>query len=245
VHEGDQLKSELARLQRRLDALTSSTPVGIYELDPQGECTFVNDHWCELAGVEAEAALGRGWVDVIHPDDLDRVVSNWTAAAADARDFELEYRYLRPDGAVVWVSGRAVGVRDGDGELTGFLGTVADVTERHEAEQANRQLASIVESTDDAIIATDLEGRVTSWNRGAERIFGYSASEIIGRSVDVLMPPGVATGRERAPLRALPRPRRHLRLRRLLQAAQRRLAGAARLGARAAARRSVPRDHPP
>jgi PAS domain S-box-containing protein len=189
VHEPKQLELELARLKRRLDALTGSTPVGIYELDGTGDCTFVNDYWCDLAGVEAEAGLGRGWVDVIHPDDLDRVVTEWMVAAAEEREFRLEYRYLRPDGREVWVSGRAVAVRDPEGELSGFLGTVADVTERHEAEQASRRLAAIVESTDDAIIATDLDANITSWNRGAERIFGYTAEEIIGRSVDVLRPP--------------------------------------------------------
>jgi PAS domain S-box-containing protein len=66
---------------------------------------------------------------------------------------------------------------------------VQDITERQQAEQLRRQLAAIVESTDDAVIGLTLDGAVTSWNRGAERLYGYTAAEVIGRSVTVIVPP--------------------------------------------------------
>ena len=76
-----------------------------------------------------------------------------------------------------------------------FTATIADIGARREAEQATRELAAIVEGSDDAVIGWSLDGLVRSWNRGAERVYGYSAEEMLGRSHDVLMPPGQ---RERA-----------------------------------------------
>jgi PAS domain S-box-containing protein len=174
----------------RFRALATSAPVGIYELDRSGDCLFVNDYWCELAGVEAEAALGRGWEDVIHSDDLPSVIAEWESAFERGREFALEYRYLRADGEVVWVSGRAVAIRDAEDEVLAYLGMVVDITERVAAERAARELAAIVESSADAIVGAGLDGIVRTWNPGAERIYGYRAEEMIGRSIEVLVPPG-------------------------------------------------------
>jgi PAS domain S-box-containing protein len=175
-------------IEPRFRALATSAPVGIYELDAAGDCVFVNDHWCELARVEPEAALGRGWMEAIHPDDLGQVIAEWTRASEAGREFMLEYRYLRPDGEVVWVSGRAVAVRDEDGRVISYLGTADDITARRDEERERQALAALVKASSDAIIGKDLEGTITSWNPGAERIYGYAAEEMIGRSIEILVP---------------------------------------------------------
>ena len=172
----------------RFRALANSAPVGIYELDSEGNCVYVNAHWCELAGVEPEAALGRGWMNVIHPDDLGLVVAEWTRAAEENRGFLLEYRYLRPDGEIVWIVGRAATVRGEDGEVLSYLGTADDVTARRDEERERQALAALVKASTDAIIGKDLDGTITSWNPGAERIYGYSAEEAIGNPIELLVP---------------------------------------------------------
>jgi PAS domain S-box-containing protein len=172
----------------RFRALATSAPVGIYELDAAGGCVFVNEHWCELAGVDADTALGRGWMSVIHPDDLGRVVAEWTRASEEDREFVLEYRYLRPDGEVVWIVGRAIAVRDEHGEVASYLGTADDITARRDEERERQALAALVRASTDAIIGKDLDGVITSWNPGAERIYGYSAEEAIGHSIELLVP---------------------------------------------------------
>ena len=104
-----------------------------------------------------------------------------------AQEYELEA--IRPDGQSVHVLARAVPRMDATGRVLGLYGTAQDISERKRAEMEAFRLASIVEFSDDAIISKTLDGVVTSWNRGAERIFGYTADEMIGTSITRLFPP--------------------------------------------------------
>src|SRR6476620_10701538 len=93
------------------------------------------------------------------------------------------------DGRDIPIDDTAAPIRDESGELVGVVLIFRDITERRRMELTRSHLAAIVESSDDAIIGKTLEGVITSWNKGAERIFGYTADEIIGRPIAVLIPP--------------------------------------------------------
>jgi PAS domain S-box-containing protein len=99
-----------------------------------------------------------------------------------------ELPVVRKDGAEFWAEISVEPIAGGMGEYTHYIWTLRDATERRQAALRSRLLSSIVESSEDAILAKNLDGIVLSWNRGAERIYGYSAGEIIGRRVSVLMP---------------------------------------------------------
>jgi PAS domain S-box-containing protein len=132
---------------------------------------------------EREAVLQR-----IHPDDRDRVLEYVQNAVRARRDYDVEFRILLPDGAVRYIHGLGHTAFSASGDPVEVVGTNVDVTERKRAEEAQLRLAAIVASSDDAIIGKTLGGIITSWNAGAQRIFGYAAEEVLGRPITILIP---------------------------------------------------------
>ena len=135
-------ESALRESGQRYQALAETSPVGIFHTDPDGNCTYVNARCCQIVGLRAEQAFGDGWVRSLHPDDREKVLGAW--AANGHKPFHLEYRILHRDGRTVWVVGqvvplRAEGVADSPGRITGYLGTLTDITETKRAEEELRR----------------------------------------------------------------------------------------------------------
>src|SRR5690606_27636911 len=128
------------------------------------------------------------YMAAIHPDDRDRVAAALDHAVATGEKYHQEYRLPQTDGTIRWIETRGECLRDAEGKPERFAGAAVDITERKEREEMLRRLAAIVASSEDAILSTDLDTRITSWNRGAERLYGYTAEEVIGRSVTILVP---------------------------------------------------------
>src|SRR6185295_2110300 len=97
---------------------------------------FVNERWCEITGLARETALGAGWSGALHPADRNKIFNQWQRTLIAGQNFEGEFRFVTPKGNVHWVSGRAVPLRDDRGKITGYLGAVADITDRVEGEKA-------------------------------------------------------------------------------------------------------------
>lgn len=167
------------------DRALVAAPVGIFETDVTGGCLFVNDRWCELAGLTRAQALGQGWLAAIHPDDRERVDGEWAAAVQGRRDFDLEYRFRRPDGEVVWLAGSASAIRDEADVLTGFVGTVTNVSSaiatREALVEQRRFLDAVLDIAGSLVCVMDPEGRFLRFNRACEVVSGYSFEEIRGQ----------------------------------------------------------------
>src|SRR5581483_2905625 len=138
---------------------------------------------CESAYVDPSS-----WIESIHEEDRGYVLTELERAATQGH-IQVEYRIKLPDGTIRWIWARTFPVRNKRGAVIRLVGIAQDCTERRQAEGTRAFLASIVESSDDAIVGTVLDGGILSWNRAAEQLFGYSAEEAIGQSVIMLFPP--------------------------------------------------------
>ena len=149
---------------------------------------YVSQAYERIWGQPCESAYAdpSSWIESIHPDDRERVTREFERAGADPA--QIEYRIVRPDGGLRWIWVRMFPVRTETGPPTRMIGIAQDCTERKQAESMQAFLASIVESSDDSIVGTDLNGRIMSWNQGAEKLFGYTAGEAIGKLITMLFP---------------------------------------------------------
>ena len=175
--------------------LLDHVPAVIYALAPDTQHTrlYFSPRHAELTGYTLEETLANSghWLDQVHPDDRTRTATE-LARADLARDrFRAEYRLRRKDGSYVWVLDECVPVRDDDGNIIAWQGVVLDITDRVTAQAAQGHLAALVMSAEDAIISSDLDGLVTSWNPGATQLYGYRPEDILGQPFERLLPPGI------------------------------------------------------
>jgi PAS domain S-box-containing protein len=130
------------------------------------------------------------WAERVHPDDLAVAEASSRAAfESGAESWEHQYRFRRADGSWARILERAFVVRDRQGKAVRAVGAMQDITRRKESEEATTRLAAIVASSTDAIVGKTPDGVVTNWNAAAQRIFGYAESEIVGKSIFLLIPP--------------------------------------------------------
>jgi PAS domain S-box-containing protein len=129
VSEARTAARALVASEARFRQLAAAAPVGIFQTDSRGACTYVNERWCEITGLSAAEAAGQGWLAALHPTDRGRVREAWRAAVENAQPFRLRYRFVRADGAQTWVDGHATAQSGADVRLEGWIGTVTDVTE--------------------------------------------------------------------------------------------------------------------
>jgi len=133
----------LAASERRMRTLVDAAPIGIFELDPNGQCTFVNERYCEIVGVDGpQDVMGAEWTRLIHRDDRDAMFTYWSEAVITLAHVHLTTRFVRPDGVVVQTEIGVVPVLDGD-TIVSWLGTVDDITERVALEHARREAADL------------------------------------------------------------------------------------------------------
>lgn len=128
----------------------------------------------------------EGFLDFVHPADRDSVGARVQAAIVESRPFDMDFRIVIPGGRQRVLHCRAEVLKSLTGEPLRMIGTTKDITERREAERQVRERARIIDSTTDSVIKTDANGIVTLWNRGAERIFGYTSQEMMGRPITTL-----------------------------------------------------------
>ncbi len=189
--ETDRVRAALAACEARYHDMAAAAGGYLWETDVGGHFRHLSEKVREVLGFGPEELLGRTPFDLMPAEEGARL-RRWWAYQAGQPFRNLEHRVLTRGGRGVWQRVNGVPVHDETGALTGYRGMATDITrERHERDRLRDRemhLKALLEAAPDPIIAVDEDGRVRSFNRAAETVFGYAAHEIMGQPVGWLMP---------------------------------------------------------
>lgn len=185
------IEEDLRRSEERFRNLVTATSSIIWTADGDGIIVNEVESWQEFTGQTPEQYLGEGWLDAVHPDDREDVEETWRECNRRATPVHIRYRMWHRSGAYRRVEGRGVPILNPDGRIREWVGSITDIEEQERVAEAlliaEQKFRWIIESAVDfAIFTFDVEGRINSWNSGAERLLGYEEDEILGRNVRVI-----------------------------------------------------------
>jgi diguanylate cyclase (GGDEF)-like protein/PAS domain S-box-containing protein len=135
------VEDALRESERRYQAMAEASPVGIFRCDHRSRCHYVNRRWREITGLTSGQAAADGWLAAVHPDEEAAVNANWQLAVQEQQIFRTECRFRRPQGRTAWVLIQAEPVFDDRQQLSGFVGSVTDISERKRSEEEIRRIA--------------------------------------------------------------------------------------------------------
>jgi len=181
ITEWKRADSALRASEERFRMLVEQAVDGIFVSDAAGYYTDANTAGCQMLGYSREEILSRSIADVLAEDEIPRIGPE-VARFADGPVVTSEWRFRRNDGS--FFAGEVVGRKLPDGRLLGIL---RDITERKRSEAALRYQAEMLDNVSDAVLSTDADFRIQTWNKAAEKIYGWQAEEALGKDADSLL----------------------------------------------------------
>lgn len=177
---------ELRESESRFHAMADGAPILIWMSGLDKLCNWFNKVWLDFTGRSLEQELGNGWTQGVHPEDFQRCLDTYMAAFDERREFTMEYRLRRHDGAFRWVEDHGIPRKEADGTFLGYIGTCVDITER----LLSAEKIDALMQEQKAILNNELVGimtakdRVMGWvNPAFEKLFGYERDELVGLPV--------------------------------------------------------------
>ncbi len=180
-------EAALEKSQKQLQLITDSLPLLISYVDSDMRYQFVNNGYEKMFGLEHAQIIGRHISEIVGQTAFEAVRPEIEATLSGET-----VRYERPisySTGTRFTRTQLLPHRLDNGAVVGFISMVDDITDRKQAEEGLEYLAAIVTSSNDAIVSETLDGIITSWNQGAEKIFGYESHEVIQKPVNILIPP--------------------------------------------------------
>ncbi|MCC5846466.1 MAG: PAS domain S-box protein [Verrucomicrobia bacterium] len=176
------------RLEWFMRQQAESLPFIVWTAGPEGEVDYANGRLFELTGISPDSDPATRWQGCLHPEDLPRCVQLWKRCVKEGRDFDIEYRiFSRAENRHRWFRVRAAPIRAPDGSIGMWYGVALDIDQTKRSEAKLREQSKLLDEAQDAILVRDLEKNILYWNKSAERLYGWSESEVLGRSIEESM----------------------------------------------------------
>lgn len=187
ITERKKVEAKLREAEARYRTLIEQIPAVTYidALDDVNSAIYISPQAESMLGTAPEEWLAdpEFFVKLLHADDRESVLAEHACANKTGTPLKLEYRLTTREGRVVWVRDESVVVRDEEGKPRFRQGVLLDISDRREAEERVHFQAHLLEQVQAAVIATDMQGRVTHWNEHAEKLYGWSCEEAMGRLI--------------------------------------------------------------
>ncbi|MCC3404442.1 MAG: PAS domain-containing protein [Microcoleus sp. PH2017_10_PVI_O_A] len=172
ITDRKQAEIALQESQREFATLAEASPAAIFRFDINNNCLYVNRRWSEMTGRSIEEALGMGWLQSLHPEECDRLRLEWLQWCQKPEPrgiYQNEGRHVHPDGSITWYYTQCLPYLDSNGTLTGYVGTLIDITDRKQAEEKIRQSEEryryLAESIPQLIWTANVEGVLLDVNQ--------------------------------------------------------------------------------
>lgn len=189
-------RAALRESDERFRAMSDASPLGIFVSDAQGDCIYTNEAYHTISGQTLDETLGTNWTEAIHPDDREQAVKEWHAAVNERQPFLAEVRFVRSDNTLVWTRLNAAAINNSSTNSTqkkpqGYVQIVEDISDRKAIETILRvsedalfdqqERAQVtLNSIGDAVLTTNLAGKISYLNRTAETMTGWHLKEALG-----------------------------------------------------------------
>ncbi|MHB1355208.1 MAG: PAS domain S-box protein, partial [Anaerolineae bacterium] len=193
ITERKRAEAALREAELRYRTLADNGQALIWTSGLDKKCTYFNQPWLAFTGRTLEQELGDGWVEGVHPDDLDRCVGIYVSAFDKHKSFSMDYRLRFNTGEYRWIQDDGTPRYDSDGQFLGFIGHCLDITERKQAEEARREsegkYRDLVEHLSEGVAVANTEDVFTFANPAVERIFGVGSGQLVGNKLSTFLSP--------------------------------------------------------
>jgi PAS domain S-box-containing protein len=206
ITEQKRAAAALRESEERFRIMADNAPVMIWMAGADGGRSYFSRPWLEFTGRTLEQESGDGWSDGIHAEDRERCLQMYRSCLQSHQPFSMEYRLHRKDSEYRWVLDRGVPLYSATGEFNGYIGSCLDITEQRRVQDLLRQThddlearvrertaelerrtaqvsaqAELLDLANDAILVRSLDDRITYWNRGSARLYGWTKEEVLGK----------------------------------------------------------------